>query len=117
MTEERNMKGVHSKSTGDWYFAHVLAVYSIVTLIVLLSVSVVSSALSLEVLVVPAVIRALLGVGIFVAFWLWIRMLVDYFRERPSRHSVLWGWVLLLASVVGSIPYFWLVWRPRNRPA
>jgi hypothetical protein len=49
--------------------------------------------------------------------WLWIRMLIDFFRERPARHPVAWGWALFLGMYLGGFVYFWAVWRPRNKPA
>ena len=110
------MNVAYEKSTGDWYFAHFLAAYSASTLVALLAVLSTLTARSLEAIVLPVALRAFVGVGMFVTLWLWIRMLIDYFRERPTRHAVLWGWVLVLFSVVGSIFYFWSVWRPRHRP-
>jgi len=47
-------------------------------------------------------------------FWFWIRMLNDYFRNRPAKHSVAWGWALFLLSFWAALAYFWFIWRPRH---
>ena len=65
----------------------------------------------------PLPIRALGALSMVALFWLWIRMLIDFFRERPPRHPVAWGWFLLLGSYIGALAYFWAIWRPRNRPS
>lgn len=49
-------------------------------------------------------------------FWFWFRMLNDYFRNRPEKHTIAWGWALFILSIGASLAYFWLIWRPRNRP-
>jgi len=46
-------------------------------------------------------------------FWFWFRMLNDYFRNRPDRHPVAWGWALFLLNFSAALAYFWFVWRPR----
>jgi hypothetical protein len=59
--------------------------------------------------------RIVIGLGAPAALWLWVRMIIDYFRRRPATHGFAWG-VAIFAGlyVVGS--YFLAVWRPRNRP-
>jgi hypothetical protein len=47
-------------------------------------------------------------------FWFWLRMLNDYFRNRPAKHTVAWGWALFLLNIPAALAYFWLIWRPRN---
>lgn len=47
-------------------------------------------------------------------FWLWGRMLHDYFKNRPHRNAVGWGWSLFLLNVGAAVAYYWFVWRPRN---
>jgi hypothetical protein len=110
-----NEPGRNSK--GEWYFAHVLAWLAFLTLAVLLAARIYLEAAGVKVVEFPAVARVILGAGVFATIWFWIRMLVDYFRQRPPRHPVLWGWALFLGMVVAALPYFWLVWRPRHRPA
>ena len=63
----------------------------------------------------PLPIRALGSLSVLALFWLWIRMLIDFFRERPPRFSVAWGWFLFLGTYLGALAYFWTVWRPRNK--
>ena len=47
-------------------------------------------------------------------FWFWFRMLTDYFRIRPERHSVAWGWALFMLNIPAALAYFWFIWRPRH---
>lgn len=42
------------------------------------------------------------------------RMLVDFFRRRPDRHPIAWGWAVTLGMYLGALAYFWFVWRPRS---
>jgi hypothetical protein len=65
---------------------------------------------------VPAQLRGIAAVGVIALLWFWIRMLVDFFRQRPTKHPVAWGWGLILGIYLGGIAYFFAVWRPRNRP-
>ena len=69
----------------------------------------------MPVLDLPLPVRALGSLSFVALLWLWIRMLVDFFRERPPHHPVAWGWFLFLGSYIGALAYFWAVWRPRNR--
>ncbi len=64
----------------------------------------------------PDAVWALGSLSFVALIWLWIRMLVDFFRERPARHPVAWGWFLFLGTYIGGLAYFWAVWRPRNLP-
>jgi len=69
----------------------------------------------MPVLDLPLAVRALGSFSVVALLWLWIRMLIDFFRERPPRHPVAWGWFLFLGSYIGALAYFWAVWRPRNK--
>ncbi len=53
-------------------------------------------------------------VPVISVFWFWIRMLNDYFRNRPQKNPVAWGWALFLLNVWAALAYCWFVWRPRN---
>jgi len=48
-------------------------------------------------------------------FWFWFKMLNDYFRNRPEKHAVAWGWALFVLSIGAALAYFWCIWKPRNR--
>ena len=107
-----------AKQLRTWRLVHVLALLGFVSgvycLAALVYFSATDRAPSLD---LPVAIRFVLALGFFALFWLWVRMLVDFFKLRPSRFPVLWGWLLLLGSVCGAMLYFWLVWRPRNAPS
>jgi hypothetical protein len=47
-------------------------------------------------------------------FWFWFKMLNDYFRNRPQKHAVAWGWALIMLSFGAALAYFWFIWKPRN---
>jgi len=48
-------------------------------------------------------------------FWFWFKMLGDYFRNRPDKHAVAWGWALFFLNIGAALAYFWFIWRPRFR--
>ena len=48
--------------------------------------------------------------------WFWLRMLNDFFRNRPENHPVAWGWALFMLTFAAALAYFWFIWRPRNDP-
>jgi hypothetical protein len=101
----------------SWYLLHALAVMALVLFAFLSGLLAYSSltdqAPSLD---LPSPVLAFGSLCVIAQLWLWVRMLVDFFRERPQRHPVAWGWCLLLGSYVGALAYFWAVWRPRNNP-
>jgi hypothetical protein len=98
----------------EWYFVHALAAYAILTVVLLFGLLVLFTATG-HPIQIPALLRGIAGIGVIAIFWFWIRMLVDFFRERPSTHPVAWGWALFLGCYLGGIAYFFLVWRPRNQ--
>lgn len=101
-----------------WYLSHVLAGMTLVLVVFLFAdltyFSLTDHPPELD---LPVAIRGFLTVCGFALMWFWIRMLVAFFRERPPRFPVLWGWALILGSYMGALAYFWIVWRPRNRPS
>jgi hypothetical protein len=103
-------------SVREWYFVHVLAAMASVMLVACLSLQIYLNVAAVSSFDAPVLVRTLVVIGATAWFWLWIRMVVDFFRDRPSRYPVLWGWVLLLGLFVGGLAYFWMVWRPRNQP-
>jgi hypothetical protein len=99
-----------------WYFLHVLASMTALFVAFMFGLAAyVSVTDEMPKLDLPLAVRVLGSLSIFALFWLWIRMLIDFFRERPSRHPVAWGWFLFLGSYLGALAYFWTVWRPRNK--
>jgi hypothetical protein len=104
----------------SWYLLNILAAMSILWLTVVLGAQVyffntdrIAKITVSDTLWVP--FAWAMSLCTFALFWLWIRMLVDFFRERPSRHPVAWGWALFLGMYLGGIAYFFAVWRPRNK--
>ena len=110
-----------SQRTFDWYLNSALA--SVTAF--LLSVVLVYSALALSsggainrelgtVLEFPKLAGFVLLVVVLSVLLFWIRMLNDYFRYRPEKHTIAWGWALFMMSLWAALAYFWFVWRPRN---
>jgi uncharacterized PurR-regulated membrane protein YhhQ (DUF165 family) len=104
-------------SKGEWYFSHTLAGMAFVTLAMILAIAIYLEIAARDSVELPGIFSWTLAVGVFGMLWFWIRMISDFLGERPARHPVLWGWVLLLGFAFGGLPYFWLVWRPRHRPS
>ena len=112
---------VGRQRTFDWYLNSTLASITALLLLVALAFNVLvlgfgddflseldwglrsPRLITLAALVIPASL-----------FWFWIRMLNDYFRNRPAKHSVAWGWALFILNVWAALAYFWFVWRPRH---
>jgi uncharacterized BrkB/YihY/UPF0761 family membrane protein len=109
---------VATKRSFDWYLNFVLAGVTVL----LLCLGVVFDILAPD----PALQELTPGeqkfvgftgpVVVFAVLWFWFRMLHDYFRNRPDKHAVGWGWALFLLNIGASVAYFWFVWRPRNAP-
>ena len=106
----------------SWYLLNTLAVMSVLLLTVVFGAQayifthvggMLTLTVSDAVWIPVALTMALCTIALF---WLWIRMLVDFFRNRPPRNPVAWGWSLFLGMYLGGIVYFFAVWRPRNRP-
>jgi hypothetical protein len=107
-----------TSQTRSWYLLHVLAGMTLLLVVFLFGMLVYFSSTGMApMLDWPLPVRAFGSLSVIALFWLWIRMLVDFFRERPARYPVAWGWFLFLGSYIGALAYFWAVWRPRNRPA
>jgi membrane protease YdiL (CAAX protease family) len=59
--------------------------------------------------------QMVVATGVFCGLILWIWMLTDFFRRRHVRHRMLWGWILLLASLLAAAIYFVAVYFPQER--
>ena len=104
--------------TRSWYLLHALAVMTLVFAVFLFGLLTYSWLTDQPPRVdLPWPARAFGSTCVIAIFWLWVRMLVDFFRQRPSRNPVAWGWFLFLGSYLGALAYFWAVWRPRNNPS
>jgi len=108
------IRQTRSTSKGEWYFIHVLAILTIVEVVVLAALNLYTyyggrpDEMSMPLGVV-------IGIGAFALLWFWVRMLSDFFRERPPSHQAAWGWFLFLGMYFGGLAYFFSVWRPRHR--
>ena len=107
--------------TADWYINAALAGVTALLIAVAFVINIVTLARG-PVAVLPT---SLEGSGATVAgfvvlvlvpaiFWFWGRMLHDYFKNRPTKRPVAWGWALFLLNVGAAVAYYWFVWRPRN---
>ena len=105
---------VSSERVRTWYLVHVLAGLTLLVVLSLVSVQVYPS-VTQRFQQLPAPVLSLLAVCVFSLLWFWVRMLSDYFGERPRTHATAWGWFLFLGAYFGALAYFWVVWRPRHR--
>lgn len=51
---------------------------------------------------------------LFSVFFLWGWMLVDFFKRRPKRYAVLWGFSLIFFSYPAAIVYFFVEYLRRS---
>jgi hypothetical protein len=105
-----DMQGSQARFRREWLFVHGLAILASVTVALLFGLLLIGLPIEL-----PMAVRAFGLVGMFALLWFWVRMLVDFFKERPPSHAVEWGFIITLGSYIGALAYFWLVWRPRHR--
>jgi hypothetical protein len=110
----KSHRTLHATSRGEWYFVHVLAGLTIAE-VALLGMANIYFSLEGEPSDLPMPMGVVLGVGVVALLWFWIRMLSDFFRERPPSHQTAWGWFLILGMYFGGLAYFFSVWRPRHR--
>ena len=52
-------------------------------------------------------------VAFFAAVPLWLIMILEYLRERPSGHPFVWGLLLFSGPIFGPLLFYHLVWRKR----
>lgn len=55
----------------------------------------------------------LVGYGVVSGIGLWLWMFADYFRERPLRFSILWGFSLLIFLYIAAVVYFIVIYLRR----
>jgi len=97
----------------EWYFVHSLAALTIFEVALLAALNVYFPVGKPPGVTMP--LGLAFGIGGFASLWFWVRMLSDFFRERPPSHQAAWGWFLFLGLYVGAVVYFFCVWRPRHR--
>ena len=105
----------------DWYLNATLASVTALLLLVALVIDVLAVSFSdgfLRELNWAQEFPRLVGFAVLVVvpspLWFWGRMLNDYFRNRPEKHSVAWGWALVILNLGAALAYFWFIWRPRH---
>jgi hypothetical protein len=52
-------------------------------------------------------------VAFFSAAPLWLVMILEFLREKPSSHPLIWGFLLLTGPVFGPLLFYYFVWRKR----
>jgi hypothetical protein len=115
MTTPSHHRGTQLRT---WYVGHALGITaSLFALLVFGMACYLHIADAPPTMAMPRLMVILASFGIVTLIWIWISMLVDFFRQRPERFPVLWGFALTMGTWMGGILYFWLVWRKRNRPA
>lgn len=106
-------------SRSDWYFVHVLAVFTAVTTVIygwLYTQFDLTAMDPANPPPIPQLVALIALIGSIAMFWFWIRMLAACVRERPARRAVVWGWILVLGFMFGALAYFIAVWRRAQRP-
>jgi len=103
-----------AKQRRTWYLVHVLAGLTFLVVVFLVSIQIYHSATH-RFPQLPTPVLSIVVVGAFALLWFWVRMLSDYFGERPRTQATAWGWFLFLGAYFGALAYFWAVWRPRHR--
>ena len=96
----------------EWRLVHFLAASAAIEVVLLLVLRTLLAFMGSP-MQVPVAIRAIVLVGGLLLIWFWVRMVVDFVRNRPEQHAVAWGWALFLAAYFGALAYFVAVWRPR----
>src|SRR5689334_18023858 len=90
----------------SWVFVHILVSLSLVAIISIAWFGLQAGEKEIVSFPFPVVARVLVGIGMVAMLWLWVRMLIDYFRERPPQHSIFWGFFLFMGAYIGAIFYF-----------
>jgi magnesium-transporting ATPase (P-type) len=110
-------------SAFDWYFTWALAALTLLLMCAGLIVNIVTLAAGEEALdnlfagaQFPITFAIMAMLFVVAVFWLWIKMLGDFFQNRPEKNPVAWGWALILLNIGAAVAYFWFVWRPRSDP-
>jgi hypothetical protein len=98
----------------EWKFMHFLAACAAVEVVLLLIMRALLAFMGSPIQA-PVALRVIAFVGAFLLIWFWVRMIVDFVRNRPEQHATAWGWALFLAAFFGALAYFVVVWRPRNQ--
>jgi hypothetical protein len=102
------------QATREWNFVHFLAACAAFEVLLLVGTQVLLAFMG-PVIHAPVAITIVVGAGGLFLLWFWIRMIVDFVRDRPEQHAVAWGWALFLGAYFGALAYFVAVWRPRHR--
>src|SRR5262245_12424265 len=72
-----------SKRQREWKFVHFLAASAAVEVVILLVLRILLAFMGTP-LQVPVAIRVVALVGAFLLLWFWVRMVIDFVRNRPE---------------------------------
>jgi hypothetical protein len=60
------------------------------------------------------VFLAVLSIALVLSVLLWVMMWREFFRERPTKFSLLWAALLLSGPVLGPLLFYHWIWKPRH---
>jgi len=99
----------------QWYFVHILAILTAMTTVMFFWLQSQFDLTAVNPQIPPRIAMIAL-VGTIAMFWFWIRMMAANTRDRPARHAVAWGLIMIIGFMFGALAYFVAVWRPAHRP-
>jgi hypothetical protein len=56
----------------------------------------------------------IVGTAFAASVLLWVVMILEFLRERPTQYPWLWGFLLMTGPVLGPLLFYYRVWRPRH---
>jgi hypothetical protein len=54
------------------------------------------------------------GTAFAASVLLWVVMILEFMRERPTPYPWVWGFLLMTGPVLGPLLFYYRVWRPRH---
>jgi len=103
----------HEAALREWKFVNFLAAGTVIEIVLLLIMRLILAIYGSPIHP-PFAVAVIVLIGAFFLFWFWVRMVVDFVRNRHEL-SAGWGWALFLTAFFGALAYFVIVWRPRHQ--